>query len=57
MTKKLKSNDSGKTIKTNFISDIDYFFHEFDRNRTFFSSSRLEEIKKHKIIASKRDKS
>lgn len=46
-----------KTIKTNFRSEIDQFFHDFDKNRSVFPMSRLEEIKKYTIIADKRDKS
>lgn len=46
-----------KTIKTNFRSEIDQCFHDFDQNRSVFPNSRLLEIEKHKIIADKRDKS
>lgn len=57
MTKKIQSNNLTKTIKTNFTSEIDQLFHDFDRQRTIFPESRLEEIKKHQIIATKRDES
>ena len=37
------------------MSEIDQFFHEFDRNRKILPESRLKEIEKSKIISDKRD--
>ena len=57
MSKKIESSSPSKTIKTDFISELDQMFHEFDRQRTLFPVSRLEEIQKHLLIATKRNKS
>ena len=59
MTEKNKSEDKSdnkitKTIKTGFVSEIDRFFHDFDKDR-LFPAARLEEIRNAKIIADKRD--
>lgn len=51
-----KSKKITKTIKTNFRSEIDQFFHDFDHNRTKLPDSRLAEVEKYKIIADKRDR-
>ncbi len=45
----------GKQIKTGYQSEIDEFFHDFDKNRTQFPKSRHDEIKKHDAIFKKRD--
>ena len=44
-----------KNYKTNFVSEIDRFFHDFDRNRRILPDARLQEVKKAKAIADKRD--
>lgn len=44
-----------KRYKTGFQSEIDAFFHDFDKKRKGFPPARLEEIKKHQAIALKRD--
>lgn len=45
-----------KSKKTGFRSEIDIFFHEFDKNRTQLPASRKAEIAKHQKIFYKRDK-
>lgn len=58
MTQKNNSdNKITKTIKTGFVSEIDQFFHNFDKNRASLPASRLEEIRKYKVITYKRDHS
>ena len=44
-----------KMIKTGFQSEIDQFFHNFDKNRQTFPPARIKEVEKHKIIFDKRD--
>jgi hypothetical protein len=56
MSKEEKSRESTKTIKKGFRSEIDLFFHDFDKNRAL-PLSRLEEIRRAQIIANKRDES
>lgn len=53
---KEKLPNLSKTVKKGFVSELDRLFHELDSNRKTFPAARLEEIRKHWVIASKRDK-
>lgn len=44
-----------KVYKSGYISEIDKFFHEFDRNRIEFPESRKQEVKKYQAIFNRRD--
>ena len=46
---------SKKLLKNNFQSEIDQFFHQFDKNRSEMPFSRLQEVRKHLAIFNKRD--
>lgn len=41
-------------IRTGYMSEIDQFLREFDKNRPL-KGSRLQEVEKHKKIFAKRD--
>lgn len=38
-----------------YMSELDRFFHDFDKNRTDFPPSRLKEVAKHQRIFEMRD--
>ncbi|MBN9287481.1 MAG: hypothetical protein BGO43_01995 [Gammaproteobacteria bacterium 39-13] len=44
-----------KIKRTGYVSEIDQFLRDFDKNRAQFPDSRLKEIEKHKKIFAKRD--
>ncbi|MFO1257413.1 MAG: CBU_0585 family protein [Gammaproteobacteria bacterium] len=44
-----------KVYKSGYISEIDKFFHEFDRNRIEFPESRKQEVRKYQAIFNRRD--
>lgn len=47
---------SGKTIKKGYKSEIDSFFHDFDKKRPQTPIAKQAEIDKHKPLFDKRDK-
>lgn len=44
-----------KIIREGYISELDLFMQQFDKDHPDFGASRLKEIEKHKKIAAKRD--
>lgn len=44
-----------KVIKTDFLTEIDAFLREYEKNRTHFPASRQREVKKYGDIYAKRD--
>ena len=47
--------DNNKIHKTGYISEVDKFLRNFDKNRQQFPESRLKEVAKYKKIYAKRD--
>lgn len=44
-----------KVIKEGFMTEIDRFLRDYEKNRTQFPHSRLKEVAKYKKIYAKRD--
>lgn len=45
-----------KIIRSGYMSEIDIFLKDFDKNRKALPTSRQKEIEKHQKIFAKRDK-